>query len=319
MSQSLTTNKLIRSIKRRAMIPEDQSTFDDQDFLDIINEEINIGLTPYVLKTHEEYFVNFEEEEVGTQTNSDPGEFPIPYRAIGNKLRDVAIVERGGYIKELSRISLEDISDFQYYGGYHRNDVFYLRNDLIVIPNSMLTASDKIRKYFYIKPNSMVLESRGATITNIDRVNGVIELNKFPQNFATSPQIDFVQAKSPNKIISYDIDLSDVDETSKTITVATTDIPDRLVVGDYVNQRQETVVPQLPTELHIILAQRAACACLEALGDTEGLQNATVKLQQMEQNVLTLIDNRVEGAPHKILNRHSPLASSGSRNRNRRF
>ena len=49
---------------------------------------------------------------------------------------------------------------------------------------------------------------------------------------------------------------------------------------------------------------------LEALGDTEGMRNAQQELERMEYNAMTLIDNRVEGAPQKITNRHSILKSS---------
>ena len=53
----LTTNALLKSIKRRAMIPDNQNTFTDQDLIDLMNEEMMIGLVPSVLQTKEEYFI----------------------------------------------------------------------------------------------------------------------------------------------------------------------------------------------------------------------------------------------------------------------
>ena len=49
---------------------------------------------------------------------------------------------------------------------------------------------------------------------------------------------------------------------------------------------------------------------LEALGDVEGMKMAQNELERMEYNSQTLIDNRVEGAPQKVVNRHSSLKTT---------
>ena len=38
----LNTTSLLKSIKRRAMVPDNQNTFSDQDLIDFINEEMMI-------------------------------------------------------------------------------------------------------------------------------------------------------------------------------------------------------------------------------------------------------------------------------------
>jgi hypothetical protein len=87
-------------------------------------------------------------------------------------------------------------------------------------------------------------------------------------------------------------------------------LPDELTIGDYVAQANQTIIPNIPTELHSMLAQRVACRCLEALGDMQGLQMANQKLAEMELKTGSLIDNRVEGAPLKVVNRHGFLRQS---------
>ena len=57
MAAAFTSDKLIRSVKRRAMIPENQSTFLDADFLEFANEEISLGLLPSILRLHEDYLL----------------------------------------------------------------------------------------------------------------------------------------------------------------------------------------------------------------------------------------------------------------------
>jgi hypothetical protein len=82
-------------------------------------------------------------------------------------------------------------------------------------------------------------------------------------------------------------------------------IPVELEVGDYMPLAGQTMVPNVPTELHMILAQRVAQRVMEALGDTEGLSNATAKVAEMEDKMSTMMTSRVEGAPRKVVNRSS--------------
>lgn len=95
-----------------------------------------------------------------------------------------------------------------------------------------------------------------------------------------------------------------------TVTLAqagTNFMPTRLNVGDILALPEETIIPQIPVELHSMLAQRVVMRCLEAIGDTQGLTNATAKLQEMEVKTGSVIDDRVEDAPQKIINRNSTL------------
>ena len=57
MSSYLNSTALIASIKQRAMVPESQVTFTQQDFLNFANEEMQIGLVPAILQFHEEFLV----------------------------------------------------------------------------------------------------------------------------------------------------------------------------------------------------------------------------------------------------------------------
>ena len=50
-----------------------------------------------------------------------------------------------------------------------------------------------------------------------------------------------------------------------------------------------------------------------ALGDTEGSTNASKRLVEMEEAVMSLTDSRVEGAPDKINPRHTTLRSAVAR------
>lgn len=305
MSNVLTSERLINSVKRRAMIPQDQNTFTDDDFLDMLNEELNYFGITHLLSTYEEYLVTF----IDFPLVSGQSEYEIPSRAIGNKLRGLFFVDTSDYISELARVSLEDLplySNSEGSYGYGTTSTFYVRENTIILNDELPFTDGFLRMYFYLKPNKLVSEDRIGVITDINTTTGVITLSEFPDNFAIE-NMDFIKAKSPNKIFSFDKMPTAINSVTKTVTFDPDDLPELLAVGDYLCLAGETPVPQLPEELHAILAQRVAVAALEALGDEAGVVKAQARLEMMEKSALTLIDNRVESSTEKIHNRNSPL------------
>ena len=308
MSRILTTSKLIESVRRRAMIPDDTAAFTDADIIDIMNEELDEQVISEVLVTNEEHLVRRDEISV----EGDETKYTIPYRAIGNKLRDVAYLDSTGSHYELSRVSLEELSDYRRtYTSYNR-DVFYVMGDAINLLDTRVIDYDKLVFYYYMRPSVLVEEKEVGKITNIDRVNGTITLQSFPSKFSNIPDMDFVKAKTPNTIISFDVTPTAVNNSTRVVSFNISDIPEELQVGDYLCQAEQTPVPNIPTEFHPILAQATAVHILEAMGDTEGLANASRKLEKMKEAIIQITNDRVEGAPQKINPRHSTLNQTSS-------
>ena len=386
-----------------------------------MNEELGIHILPMVLRAHEEYYVIDEDQSLSACTIR----YKIPYRAVGNKLRDVQFVDNAGTQYEMTRVSLESRPEYQ--GSYTNNQflTFYLENDSIVLMQNQIS-NGSIRSSYYLRPNELVKDNRAGKVTAITnpttcvtissytalvsgtddtitvggisfaatacavclgdasfraatsqaatatslaaQINGhatastivtatascaivkvvsdslslltvtyldndcnigitisncvrTFTVCAFPSHFNTDIEYDFVQGLSPNKIIGFDRSVCAINSTCKTLSFKTSDLttidlfsitPQQLTfsVGDYVMKDEESIIPQLPTELQPILAQRTAVKMLEALGDIEGMKMAQNELERMEYNAMTLIDNRVEGAPQKITNRHSILKSS---------
>lgn len=397
MSSILKTGDLIRSIKRRAFIPNSQETFTDEDLLEMATEEVNIGLVPLIQRMHEEHLIYY----VDVLLEEGRDRYPIPPRAHGNKLRDVALVDENDNIFEMHRYSLNEISDFTNTTTYINTRGFYLENNDVVLASFDVNIGNKLRFYFYMRPNYLVLEEKGAIIqsivetqevnqitpktgainnitageaTVIESLNhglktgnlvfisgtdttpsivgfheisvidpnnfiisftttsvGVISgsfslalnvkkmlLNELPSAFLNATHFDFVQNISPNKILNYDARVNTINQLSKELSFPA-DASSEVVAGSYINLAEETIVPNIPTELHPILAQRVAVTCLEAMGDEQNKQSAERKLASMEKDAGTFLDNRVEGAPQKIKSRHSTLVNTlntlGRRNR----
>lgn len=323
----LTTSSLLKSIKRRAMVPDNQNTFSDQDFIDFMNEEMMISMVPSIMKLKEEYFI-FREI---VPLVADKSNYAVPERAMASKLRELCYRDSVNLITgneyEMTQIAVDDrysglsngtgSSDFT---GFRR---FYMMgNDVILHPSVGPSPSGALSFYYYLRPNNLVKDNAVATITNIDRVTGNITLSSIPSGYSLYiagsnntilTTFDFVRAKSAHNIIAIDITANSINATTKIININPSEIPKDLEIGDYMPLAGETCIPNIPTELHTVLAQRVAQRLLEALGDTEGLNNATAKVLEMEDKLSSMMDNRVEGAPRKVVNRG--LMTGARRNR----
>jgi hypothetical protein len=429
MGRVKTSSEIITEALRRGLIPADQATFTCCDILDIANEELGIHMVPLVLRAHEEYYIR----DCDIVSCVCELQYRIPYRAIGNKLRDVQFVNSAGTYFEMTRISIEDRPDCAY-SSYSRLNTgflaFYVENDEIVLKERPVSTGS-FRMSYFIRPNNLVKDDRGAKISAISNqfacatitcfanlvsgtddaivvagvtftatacaavsgaatfqaattnaatatslssqinanacasalvtasvvcctivkvvadastlcltltytdndcnVGATVSVAKteftlctFPTHFSTTCVYDIIQGRSPNKIKSFDICVSSTCTVNKKIAFPVSGLQKvdlesngtrkvNFAVGDYVMKAEETIVAQVPQELVSVLAQRITVKMLEALGDTEGYGNAQKELERMEYNAMTLIDNRVEGAARKIVNKHSTLRQSTKR------
>jgi hypothetical protein len=150
-----------------------------------------------------------------------------------------------------------------------------------------------------MRPNQMVLEDRASKIISIN--NGAITVDTMSTVFTTGVKYDIIKGTSPYNCIA--IDITPISIAGNIITFNAADLPSTIKAGDIVNLAEETIIPQVPPELHALLAQRVVARCLEALGDLNGLQAANLKIAEMELKIGSLIDDRVENAPQKVKNR----------------
>ena len=427
----LTTNKLIKSITDRALIPTTNVTFQEPEYLAFINEEMDLGVVPHIMMYHEDYLLVHEDIPLSNGVDR----YSIPSRAIGTKLRDVVYSSGGDNYCELTRISIEDIAEkYNVFSYYNNLMAFYIEGDEVVIAKSNAIDGAKLRVAYYLRPNAMVSESDVSVVTNINRNNGLVTVDKYPDVFLNKTKFDIVSSKSSFRPVAIDITpdgvVSDINlnftfgtqkiaeyvfptigsipnasylkiidssesasqtnifwfdmlgtnvppvvsgnlyrvncaaalttedvidtlvsvfnssfvdnrlimsklntttaqitnggvgvsvgdnftTTSVNVTITetviqqgTVTIPKKLNIDDVISLPEQTTIPQIPIELHPMLAQRCAMRCLEAMGDNAGLQAAQLKLQDMEFKTGTLIDNRVESSPRKVNPRHSPI------------
>lgn len=321
VTTSLTSNTLIESIKRKGSIPDAQNTFVDQDFLDFANEELWLALVPFVMSLHEDFFLYEEQTPVVLNVNS----YEIPSRAMGNKLRDLQVrLNNNGTYAELTRVGIGD--RFDEYNGTTQTNLsrFYIKNNTINFLTPITsTPSGDLTFIYYMRPSALVEESRVGIITkngvNIGATEVTIQLENIPDNFDSNLTFDIYKGQSPHNILKIDLATSNINTSTNTITFNKSDLQqinsvDGTIVpitgGDHVALSGECSIPQVPSELHPMLAQMVLCRVFEAQGDQAGLQAALLKLAQMEKAAGNIIDTRVDDTPIKIVSRHGLLRTS---------
>lgn len=308
-----TADDLIDSIRRRAQLPINQNTFDVEDYLKMADEELALSLVPSIIRQHENYFL-FTEPVAIVEGKS---RYKIPYRAAGNKLKELSYADNGGNICEMVKIPLEHISDYNgsSYSSSSKISYYILNDEIVLFPENVVSPIGNLMFTYYLRPNQLVKLNKVGIINSIDRTAKTISLSNLPTEFTANLEYDFIDTHSPHVTLAFDVPVISVNAGTKLIQFAADYIfPERLKIGDHVAIQNETAIPQIPSDLHPMLAHKVAMAALESLGDTEGLTNATAKYSELQTNMTTLIDNRVEASPNKLVNRNSFLRRSRRRN-----
>lgn len=129
--------------------------------------------------------------------------------------------------------------------------------------------------------------------------------NIIPSNITTTVLIDFLQTKPGHRIYNYDIKPAGV--SANVIIINDVDLPITFIVGDYVCQQNECIIPYLPPDLHNGLAEMASSRILAAQGDAAGLQMAQAKIDEIDKQTNRIIADRAESTPLKLNARGSIL------------
>lgn len=327
MASYLTSEQLIDSVVRRSHIPLNQNTFTNDDILAFANEETTIGLVPSIMKMHEEFYVYPFQIDL----TSNQAYYEVPNRAIGEKVRALFYQDAGNNLQEMSRILPENIAYYQNRSSINWPRAFFLENNFIVIvPVVDENPQGSLICKIFLRPNQLVLSSQISTVISVNSITGDVIVDQVPTNFTAINTYDFIQTNGGHRTKGMDVTPLSLNLATKTFTftassttpppfnnipVNTNTLPRDLSIGDMICLSGTTNIPQMPDELHSMLAQRIVCKCLEAQKDTEGLSNARSTLQEMELNLGMLIDNRTEGQPQKVNNIRSALRAGKFRRR----
>lgn len=275
----MNTTELLESIRQRAYAPSATTTgSSDTEFIAMANEELRSGLGPYLMKVREDFFVRSYSYTVLSTTNT----YRIPSRALGANIKSIQHLDASGNEQDfLNRLDDKDLD----------NDGYVIEGGSIILRNSPVPVGDTIRIKYYARPSKLVDSSRVFAITSLasSRFNGAT----VPLIFNT---LDAIDVQRPNLVFENVY----IDETPDSATAGVGGFVNigettYAAVGDYVAKAGEAFFPQIPEDLHPLLAQRVATQWLSVSGDDGDYSKAKERLKVMEEELLGIISARADG------------------------
>jgi hypothetical protein len=305
MEVDYTITSLIESVKRRCSVPTAQSLFQNTDFASLLSEEMQSIIVPLIMSEQEGYFVHSTDLDIDGSTK----EFAIPDRAVGGKLKDVGFYNSSADSLDLRpRLALEDYGNRR--GNFlHDLTGYWLKDNKIVFNPAPSNTGDKLRVYYYRRPNNLVQRSESGKITNIDTGAKTITFDTVQSSWTTANTFDLIRGKGMFQSLGDGLTITG--RTDSTL-VFTDDLPSDLTTGDYVALAGKSPIAQIPYESHHLLAQLGAIKVNEALGDMQGMQMAQSKYDILVNAMIRAINNRVDGSPRKVVNRNGIFTTRGA-------
>jgi hypothetical protein len=279
----MNTTQLIASIKRKTSMPTSQNLWTDDRILDTINEEFQLAIIPLMMKIQEDHFLTYQAYTPFQQS------IPIPEKAIGSKIRSVGFYQDGNLSLDVPRIDQENTgSGGKTFGFAFEN--YSLKFFFETIPSPSM----ETRLYYYKRPNSLSLEENVSQISAVDTVLNTVTVGTALPYFVANTIVSIQSKKNPH-----------VFREAKTIvsltgSVVTLDSVEGIEVGDYVCPEDGAFFPNIPQELHSLLAQKVAVKILEANGSATEMAAAQGISNLMEANAIYILTPRADGTTTKF-------------------
>lgn len=304
-TQGSTARSLVASAYRRTLAPNAAGGIQPGDVITFLDEEMRSTIAPLVMAAQEEFWVqNIDMAVVAGQFN-----YTIPQRASFATWRDVVFLDTNGMEINLTNLSPEYLKVTFPAGGNPPLYVFgfVLQNDQIIIwpPNGSLPTQYKLRMKIKRRPNSLTGTANVGQITVI--AGNVVTLANADTTWTTSTLFDIIPNAPQFTSRGDSLSISALSvPAGGPYSVTFSALPAATVVGDWVCPQMMSPIPQIPYDMFPLLAQRGAIKILEALGDTQNLQVAERRYQDMAADFARTVSPRIEGTPKKIVNRNTP-------------
>jgi hypothetical protein len=307
------TSDLLADVRRSGMFPDSApGGVSDADILAQADKELQSRLLPLVLAVREEFYVQQTLQPiVGGQQF-----YRIPGRSIGNKLRDVLLQMSNNTLTSLPRIAPEQVAELAYQPGQYPWGYYLESDSVMLMPSPQSTNGAQLLMKYLLRPGSLVTHNDNHTphVVAVSTLNSTTTriTHTGSATFNTDAQLplDIVSIKPPFRTVM--ISVTPTAYATGQIDVPTASLPSDFTTANFgggagfgaiISLAETTPVVQLPPELFNLLCQRTLCRLLQAVGDLESLQSAEAQAAAMERGALTLITNRTEGEPKKVMGR----------------
>lgn len=307
-------SNLLASVKRRSSIPTRQTLFKDDDFLELMTEEMQTEIVPTIIRAREDFYLTFRDfQVVDLSASASPGfgnepfgllpfggTVPITWgqllqRSMGTRIKDIDYINQDGkIIGHIPRITLEDLSSW---GGVTG---FYFQGNRIVFNPADNYVGKFIRVWFYRTPNRLTLAQNCARVQFTNTTNNSITIDALPNAaWTVNFKLDIIQAFPGFESVSDDVLITNVTGNILEVSYLSPEIQP----GDWVCPAGDACVAQIPEIAYPLLAQRGSIKFLEAFGRNQEAGIADKRYEMMKNQFKNMIQPRAELAKKKIVSR----------------
>lgn len=282
------TAALVEDVKERGSLPANDARFTTAKILSSCTLELREGVAPLLSAARAEHLVYPYTVAVVSGTAS----YRMPARAVGGTLRNVSFLDTSGNPVRLRELSSDEVEQIGATTSGGTPYAYYLRNYQVVlvpVPNVAGTLSMP----YYARPNRLVATTAVARITSVTYVEGALTAltTAAPVSLTSASSFDLIRGSPGFETLGAAIE--GTWSTSVTFEATLSEDPG-LAAGDYVCLPGEAPVPQVPVELHGLLAARAARRLVKAVGD-DRWQALDADVAELEQRARDWLAPRVSG------------------------
>ena len=305
-----TVDGLVASVLNKYIVPISQNTVTTQNIVDLLDEEMRSTIVPVINSVHEEYWVHLNDVTIIQNVNN----YDIPQRCVAGMLRDVVFVDNNGNELNVSQLSPVQIkSGFPYgpplpvYGfGY------YMQDDQVVLfpPQRSAALAFKLRLKFFRRPNNLTLTTNCGQIVSIN--GNILTLSYVSPDWSTSTTFDIIQNNPQFRSMSDDTQITNVSGNMITLSMSAADVvTNGIAAGMWVCPATTTCIPQIPYEAFPLLVQRGIMRVAESYMEVAAVQAAEKRYIEMKDNLVKMIEPRVQGGTKTVINPDSKVRFRG--------
>jgi hypothetical protein len=298
-----TTSDLLTEVRRAGMLPSSStSATADTDILAQADRAIQANLVPLLLSTQEEYLVR----RVQMALSSGTAAYPVSRRAVGARVRNIALVSNGTR-RQLVRVRPEEMDAWRLVTSGEPTGFYLDASDIVFLPTP---TGGTVELAIYVRPGRLTASTNHRALTvvtaNTD-YSGAAAAGRtrlqWTTGLATSTlgtTADIVSAAPPFEHKGLDLTYNSAGGTVTSIDVTSASLLSTPQVGDVVSPVNESSMIQLPVECHPLLFQRTTQYLLEQLGYQAEAAMARDTADRMEADVRRVLTPRTDGNPQKL-------------------
>lgn len=300
-----TDLSIVDSVQAHPLMPLSANTLTEARIIEFLDEDMRSTVLPLVLAAKEEFYVqNYDQTPTAGVYN-----YTIPRRAAFATWRDIVWVDPLGNEIAMTELAPEYVKISYPVGNLPPIYTFgfVLQNDHIILwpPNSTVPTQYQLRMKIKRAPNHLTPVSNCAQVTAVTPGSSQVTLDgNGDTTWTTSLTFDTIPNYPQFTSLGDDLTISAINQVTPTATVLTfDDYPTGIAVGDWVCPATLSPIPQIPYDMFPVLIQRGVIRCLESLGDTQNLQVAERRYQDMAADFARTVSPRIEGTRKALVNR----------------